>query len=197
MTKTKKSLWKLFATFFKIGAFTFGGGYAMISIIENECVSEKKWLSHDEMMDITVVAESTPGPLAINTATFVGYKVSGALGSAMATAGVVLPSLIIIGVIALFLENFLAIRWVASAFRGIKAAVAFLIFGAGWKMFKKMKKNLLSWVIFSLSLLVMLCVSFGFFAFSSIYLIIISATVGLVIYGVNAMKKRGGDENDR
>ncbi|MBE6712356.1 MAG: chromate transporter [Ruminococcaceae bacterium] len=187
----------MFATFFKIGAFTFGGGYAMISIIENECVSEKKWLSHDEMMDITVVAESTPGPLAINTATFVGYKVSGALGSAMATAGVVLPSLIIIGVIALFLENFLAIRWVASAFRGIKAAVAFLIFGAGWKMFKKMKKNLLSWVIFSLSLLVMLCVSFGFFAFSSIYLIIISATVGLVIYGVNAMKKRGGDENDR
>ena len=116
MSQTKKNLWKLFATFFKIGAFTFGGGYAMISIIENECVSEKKWLTHDEMMDITVVAESTPGPLAINTATFVGYKVGGVLGSAAATCGVVLPSLIVIGAIALFLENFLAIKWVASAF---------------------------------------------------------------------------------
>lgn len=189
MSKKKESLLKLFATFFKIGAFTFGGGYAMISIIENECVSEKKWLTHDEMMDITVVAESTPGPLAINTATFVGYKVGGVLGSAAATCGVVLPSLIIIGIIALFLENFLEIKWVASAFKGIKAAVAFLIFGAGWKMFKKMKKTALPIVLFSLALILMLCKNFDLFPVSSILLIVLSAVVGLAVYGIGVMKK--------
>ncbi|MBR5295315.1 MAG: chromate transporter [Clostridia bacterium] len=187
----KNKLLNLFLTFFKIGAFTFGGGYAMISIIENECVSEKKWLTHDEMMDITVVAESTPGPLAINTATFVGYKVGGVFGSFCATAGVVLPSLIIIGVIALFLENFLAITWVASAFRGIKAAVAFLIFGAGWKMLKKMKKTVLNIVVFSLALLIMMGANFALYSVSSIYLIIISAILGLVLYGVSVIREGG------
>ncbi len=194
MKQTKKSLWKLFATFFKIGAFTFGGGYAMISIIENECVSEKKRLTHDEMMDITVVAESTPGPLAINTATFVGYKVGGIMGSVAATGGVVLPSLIIIGIIALFLENFLEITWVASAFKGIRAAVAFLIFGAGWKMFKKMKKKALSVAIFSISLVLMMCANFGLFSVSSILLIFLSAVVGLVIYGLSVVKKGDGEK---
>ena len=185
----KNKLLQLFLSFFKIGAFTFGGGYAMISIIENECVSEKKWLTHDEMMDITVVAESTPGPLAINTATFVGYKVGGALGSALATFGVVLPSLVIISIIALFLENFLEITWVASAFKGIKAAVAFLIFGAGMKMFRKMKKDILSVVIFSLALLIMMGANFGLYTVSSIYLILISAVIGLVVYGVSLVRK--------
>lgn len=186
-----KTIRQLFLTFLKIGAFTFGGGYAMISIIENEAVSEKKWLSHDEMMDITVIAESTPGPLAINTATFVGYKVAGVFGSVMATCGVVLPSLVIIFIIAMFLENFLAITWVANAFRGIKAAVAFLIFAAGWKMFRKMKKNLLSVLIFAVSILVMMLVNFGAFSFSSIYLILIFAVVGLVYYGIQVIGKKG------
>lgn len=194
MIKKKDLLLKLFATFFKIGAFTFGGGYAMISIIENECVSEKKWLTHDEMMDITVVAESTPGPLAINTATFVGYKVGGVLGSVAATCGVVLPSLIIIGIIALFLENFLEIKWVASAFKGIKAAVAFLIFNAGWKMFKKMKKTKLSIVLFALALILMLCKNFELFPVSSILLIVLSAIVGLVVYGIGVIGKGGNEK---
>lgn len=191
MTKTLR---QLFLTFLKIGAFTFGGGYAMISIIENEVVSEKKWLSHDEMMDITVIAESTPGPLAINTATFVGYKVGGVLGSFMATAGVVVPSLVIIFIIAMFLENFLAITWVANAFRGIKAAVAFLIFAAGWKMFKKMKKKPLPIAIFIACFAVMMAVNFGIFSFSSIYLILISAVIGLVCYGVQVIGKKGEDK---
>lgn len=191
MTKTLR---QLFLTFLKIGAFTFGGGYAMISIIENEVVSEKKWLSHDEMMDITVVAESTPGPLAINTATFVGYKVGGVWGSAAATSGVVLPSLVIIFVIAMFLENFLAITWVANAFRGIKVAVAFLIFAAGWKMFRKMKKNVLSVAVFIACFAVMMAVNFGAFSFSSIYLILISAVIGLVCYGVQVIGKKGEDQ---
>ncbi len=193
MKKEKKPYLSLLLTFLKIGAFTFGGGYAMISIIENECVSEKKWMSHDEMMDITVVAESTPGPLAINTASYVGYKIAGFWGALLATSGVVLPSLVIIGAIALFLENFLEITWVASAFKGIKAAVAFLIFAAGCKMFRKMKKNPLSLVIFSLSLLIMLGANFGLYGISSIYLIIASALVGIVSYSLSFIKK-GGDK---
>ena len=184
----------MFLSFLKIGAFTFGGGYAMISIIENEVVSEKKWLTHDEMMDITVVAESTPGPLAINTATFVGYKTAGVLGSLIATSGVVLPSLVIIYVIAMFLENFLAIKWVESAFGGIQAAVAFLIFGAGWKMLRKMKKKALSLAVFGVSLLVMFLVKLGVFSFSSIYLILISAVIGLVAYGISVIRKGGDDK---
>ena len=187
----KKILWDLFSTFFKIGAFTFGGGYAMISIIENECVSKKKWLTHDEMMDITVIAESTPGPLAINTSTFVGYRVGGFFGALCATFGTVLPSLVIISVIALFLENFLEITWVASAFRGIKAAVAFLIFAAGWKMASKMKKNAVSVSVFAVCFLVMILANFGFYRFSSIYLILISAVFGLVLFGVNQFRERG------
>ena len=87
---------ELFLTFLKIGLFTFGGGYAMISIIENNCVEKKKWITHDEMMDITVIAESTPGPIAINCATFVGYKIAGILGAIAATFGVVAPSFVII-----------------------------------------------------------------------------------------------------
>ncbi|MBR3836916.1 MAG: chromate transporter [Clostridia bacterium] len=194
MTKQNKPYLPLFLSFLKIGAFTFGGGYAMISIIENEVVSEKKWLTHDEMMDITVVAESSPGPLAINTATFVGYKTAGVPGSAIATAGVILPSLVIIYIIAMFLENFLAIKWVESAFGGIQAAVAFLIFGAGWKMFSKMKKKALSLTVFGVSLLVMFLVKLGVFSFSSIYLILISAFIGLVAYGISVIRKGGDDQ---
>ncbi len=189
-----KRLFPLFLSFFKIGAFTFGGGYAMISLIENEVVTEKKWITHDEMMDITVVAESTPGPVAINTATFVGYKTAGFLGSCCATAGVVLPSLVLLFVIAMFLENFLAITFVASAFRGIKAAVAFLIFGAGWKMLKKLKKTPLNLAIFTVCLLVMLAVSLGAFSFSSIYLILCAAIFGLILYGISQIRKGGNEK---
>ena len=96
----------LFLIFAKIGLFTFGGGYAMISVIEYNCVENKKWISHDEMMDITVIAESTPGPIAINCATFVGYKQAGLLGSIVATLGIVLPSFLIIYIISMFLDNF-------------------------------------------------------------------------------------------
>ncbi len=190
MKTPKVSLWRLFRSFFKIGAFTFGGGYAMLSVIENECVEKRKWIDHDEMMDITVVAESTPGPIAINTATFVGYRSAGVLGSAVATAGVVLPSLLLLFVIASFLDHFLEIRWVASAFRGIKVAVAFLIFGAGWKMFRKMKKTALRLVLFIASFFVMLAVNLGAFRFSSIYLILISAVIGLTVYGIGAIRER-------
>ena len=134
----------LFLTFAKIGMFTFGGGYAMISVIENNCVDRKKWITHDEMMNMTVVAESTPGPIAINCSTFTGYKIAGIPGAMVSTLGMVIPSFVIIFVISMFLDNFLELTIVANAFRGIKIAVALLILEAAISMIKKMKKKLKS-----------------------------------------------------
>ena len=131
----------LFLSFAKIGLFTFGGGYAMISLIENNCVEKKKWITHDEMMDIAVIAESTPGPIAINCATFVGYKIAGMLGAVLATMGVVIPSFIIIVIISMFLDNFLEISLVANAFKGIKVGVGIIIVNAAMNMIKKMSSK--------------------------------------------------------
>ena len=118
---------ELFLTFAKIGLFTFGGGYAMISLIEDICVEQKKWITHEEMVNVTIVAESTPGPIAINCATYVGYRQKGFLGSMVTTLGIVLPSFVIIYIISMFLDNFLEITVIASAFKGIKLAVGLLI----------------------------------------------------------------------
>ena len=132
---------ELFFTFVKIGLFTFGGGYAMISMIENNCVEKKAWITHDEMMDVTVIAESTPGPIAINCATFTGYKKAGFLGALAATLGVVVPSFIVIFLISMFLDNFLEITIVANAFKGIKVGVGLLILDAAITMINKMQKK--------------------------------------------------------
>ena len=107
----------LFLTFAKIGLFTFGGGYAMLSMIEHICVSQKQWITHDDLAHVTVIAESTPGPVAVNCATFVGYRQKGLPGALAATLGVILPSFVIIFLISLFLDRFLEITWVASAFQ--------------------------------------------------------------------------------
>ncbi|MDE6709234.1 MAG: chromate transporter, partial [Oscillospiraceae bacterium] len=128
----------LFLTFAKIGAFTFGGGYAMISLIDKECVENKKWITSDELMEITVIAESTPGPIAINLATYAGYKMAGGMGAAVATLGIILPSFLIIWLISTFMENLLSIEAVAKAFKGIRIAVAVLIIKAALKIIKSM-----------------------------------------------------------
>ena len=130
----------LFLTFAKIGLFTFGGGYAMISLIENACVERKRWITHDDMMNITVIAESTPGPIAVNRATFVGCRQKGLFGALAATLGLILPSFVIIYAVSLFLDSFLEITWIASAFRGIRIAVGILIVDAAVNMIRKMKK---------------------------------------------------------
>lgn len=132
---------ELFLTFAKIGLFTFGGGYAMISMIENVCVENKKWINYDDMMNITVIAESTPGPIAINCATFVGYKQKGLIGAIAATMGIVFPSFAIIYLIAILMDDFLEITVIANAFKGIKLAVGILILDAALKMIQKMQKN--------------------------------------------------------
>ena len=182
-------LLELFLTFSKIGAFTFGGGYAMISIIEDNCVEKKKWISHEEMMDITVIAESTPGPIAINCATFVGHKIAGLAGAVCATLGVVLPSFLIIFVISSFLDNFLEIEIIAKAFYGIKVAVGILILDAGITMFKKMSKKIFPRVIMALSCITMFFVQMFAIKFSAIGLMLIAGAVGLVAFLIQGRKK--------
>jgi len=178
----------LFLTFAKIGCFTFGGGYAMISLIEDACVEKKKWITHDDMMDMTVIAESTPGPIAINCATFVGYRQYGLKGAAAATIGMVLPSFLIIFFISHFLDHFLEIGWISSAFRGIRLAVGLLILNAGFIMMKKMKKMPFQIIVLAASLVVMMMVNLFSIHLSSIVLLLTAAVVSLVMFSV---KKKG------
>ena len=175
-------LLKLFLTFMKIGLFAFGGGHAMIPLIEHDCVEKKKWITHDEMMNLTIIAESTPGPISINCATYVGYKQKGLLGAIIATIGMVLPSLIILFVISLFLDRFLEIKWVYNAFLGIKCAVGLLIFDAGIKMIKKMDKKPIPIIILVCSFILMLLIDLFALNVSSIILMLIAALIGLALF---------------
>ena len=172
----------LFLTFAKIGLFTFGGGYAMISLIENSCVEKKGWITHDEMMNVTVIAESTPGPIAINCATFVGYKQKGLIGAIAATIGMVLPSFCIIFLISMFLDNFLEIAWIAHAFMGIKTAVGILILDAAIKMIGKMQKKPIPLTIMACAFLAMLLIDIFALHVSSITLMLIAAVFSLVLF---------------
>ena len=183
----------LFLSFAKIGLFTFGGGYAMISMIENHCVERKQWITHDEMMNVTVIAESTPGPIAINCATFTGYKKAGFIGALISTLGIVAPSFIIIFLISMFLDNFLELTIIANAFNGIKIAVGILILDAAITMIKKMHKKKLPRAIMICSSIVMLVINIFAWNFSSISLMLVAAVVSLTIFILNgAPQEKGG-----
>ncbi len=147
MKGTLKTMGQVFWTFFKIGAFTFGGGYAMIPLIQKETVDNHKWITEDDIMEIIAIAESTPGPIAINSATFVGYRTCGVLGAAAATLGVVLPSFVIILAISGVLRQFQDLKAVKYAFNGIRAGVLALLFKALWTMYKKSPKGWVSYVV--------------------------------------------------
>ncbi len=188
-------LLELFYIFARIGLFTFGGGYAMIAIIEDICVERKKWVTHEEMMNMTVIAESTPGPIAINCATYVGYKLAGFVGATVATFGMVLPSFIVIFAISKFLDNFLEIQVIANAFQGIKIAVGILIFDAAITMIKKMKKKILPRTIMISAFLVMMLANIFSWNFSSINLMLIAGVLNLIIFAVQtAPDWKGGAE---
>ena len=176
------TLLDLFLTFAKTGMFTFGGGYAMISMIENSCVERKKWITHDEMMDITVIAESTPGPIAINCATYTGYKKAGIAGAVAATLGMIVPSFTVIYLISISLDNFLELTLIANAFKGIKIAVGFLILDAAITMIKKMHKKVLPGTIMICSCIAMLCINIFALNFSSISLMLVAAAISLTIF---------------
>lgn len=183
-----KILPDLFFTFAKIGTFTFGGGYAMISLIDHECVEKKKWMTPEELMDMTVIAESTPGPIATNCATYAGYKKAGVLGAVIATLGMTLPSFLIILIISTVCENLLGYPIVANAFKGMRVAVAVLIVQAAVKMIKNMLKNAQNRAInigFAASFFaVVLALNFLQIQFSTIYLIIIAGILGFAIYSI-------------
>lgn len=186
----RKKMWLLvFFLFMKIGLFTFGGGYAMIGLIRRELIDRRKWITPEEFTDMIAVSESTPGPLAINSATYVGYKVGGFLGALFATIGVVIPSFVIIFVISLFLERFLQIRVVAAAFQGIQVAVAFLILSAGIKLFRELHKNRLTVAIAIIVFCIMIALDALSLSFSSIWFILIGAGIGLAFYIVARIKR--------
>ena len=182
----------LFLTFARIGLFTFGGGYAMISLIEDLCVEKKKWITHDEMMNVTVIAESTPGPIAINCATFVGYKQKGLTGAIAATIGMVLPSFCIIFLISMFLDNFLEIAWIAHAFMGIRIAVGILILDAALKMIKRMQKKRMPRVIMICAFAAMLAIDIFALRISSITLMLIAAAISLILFLIRRNTGKAG-----
>ena len=162
----------------------------MIHLLEHEFVSKRKWMDSDEFMNLVVIAESTPGPIAINCATYIGYRKARFLGSLFSTIGMCIPSFTIIFLISLFFDRFLSISWVASAFRGIQICVVFLIASAGVKMLKKVKKTPFSILVMSLTFVCMITLSLLSVSFSSIFYILIFGTAGLMIYTARYVKDK-------
>lgn len=173
----------LFLTFMKIGALTFGGGYAMIPIIEEEVTKKRKWISEIEIMDILAISESTPGPIAVNTATYVGYKVAGIVGGIVATIGLTIPSFVIIFVISFFYQDFMKWPVIAAMFKGLKVGVIILLFSAVLRLRKGVKVNLVGTVLFVSTLSIMLVFSFFDIGFKylSLSLILLGIITGIVL----------------
>ena len=189
LVKKIKGYLSLFLTMLKIGVFTFGGGYAMIALLENEFVEKKKWLEKDEFLDVAAIAESTPGPIAIKAATYIGYKNDGIIGSIIATIGICIPSFIIIYAISLFFDAFLSLTLVAYAFKGIQICVVYLILTTGLKMLAHMKKNAFNIIIISITLICMVVFSLFAEKFSAIFYIMISGSCGVVVYLLGKIRK--------
>lgn len=184
-----KSLETLFFTFFKIGLFTFGGGYAMIALLEEEFIQRRKWLDKDEFLDMTAIAESTPGPVAINSATYLGYKLAKVPGAATATVAVCLPSFLIIYAISLFFEQFTRLTVIANAFKGIQVCVIYLIFSAGVRMLKALDKSPFATGVLAAVMLVMVGLSLAGVSVSSILLILLSGAAGVAAWLIGRRKE--------
>ena len=182
-----KELMNLFWAFCKIGGLTFGGGYAMLPMLQKEVVEEKKWATEEELLDYYAVGQATPGIIAVNTATFVGYKEKGVLGAAFATFGVVFPSLVIIMAIAGFIDNFSDLEVVQYAFSGIRIAVGVLILNALTKLVKGSVKDILGIILF-----VATFVASSFLNISVIYIVIVAALIGIISDFVK--RKRGSEK---
>ena len=184
-----KSLGTLFFTFFKIGLFTFGGGYAMIALLEEEFIQRRRWLDKDEFLDMTAIAESTPGPVAINSATYLGYKLAKVPGAVTATVAVCLPSFLIIYAISLFFEQFTQLTVIANAFKGIQVCVIYLIFSAGVRMLKALDKSPFATGVLAAVMLVMVGLSLAGVSVSSILLILLSGAAGVAAWLISRRKE--------
>ena len=185
MKKTRDLFW----TFLKIGAFTFGGGYAMVALLEREFVEDKQWLSREEFLDMVAIAESTPGPVAVNSATYVGYKIEGVEGAAASTLAVCLPSFVVIYLISLVFDRFLQLSAVASAFRGIQVCVIYLIFSAGVRMLQALDRSLFSSGVLLSVFLAMTSLSLAGISVSSILLILLSGAAGVAAWLLGRRKE--------
>ncbi len=185
-----KSLRTLFFTFLKIGAFTFGGGYAMIALLTAEFVQKKQWLTSDEFLDMVAVAESTPGPVAVNSATYIGYRIAGVPGAAVSTFAVCLPSFVTIFMISLFFDQFLALKYVQYAFDGIQVCVVYLILSAGLRMLRQLARQTLSVVILAVVITAMVACSLLAVNFSSIACILVCGAAGLAVCMIERAKRR-------
>ena len=181
--KNRRRCAELFWAFFRIGLFTFGGGYAMIALIEDEVIRKRAWLDAGELSDVVAIAESTPGPIAINCATYVGYRQAGGWGGVCATLGVVTPSFAIIYLLSRFLETFRQLPCVANAFRGIQVAVAFLVLRAGLRMTVKLPRTAPAWAAWFLAALAIFGINLLGWRFSTIWLIVAGALAGMALYG--------------
>ncbi len=192
MPKAKKVL-RLFLVMVKIGLFTFGGGYAMIALLESELVAKRNWLEKDEFLDMVAVAESTPGPVAVNMATFIGYRQGGVAGAAFSTIGVCLPSFLIIFGISFFFDAFLSLSYVSYAFKGIRVCVIYLILSSGWKLLKTMERTPFSLLLFGTVFSAILIFSLLSVRFSSVLYILLSALAGFFLYLIQKLRK-GADQ---
>ena len=180
----------LFLTFFKMGLFSIGGGPTMLTLLQGELVERKKWIDNDELMEITAIAESTPGPIAINLATYIGYKRNGFLGAVLATLGVIVTPFVLMYLISLFLENVLPVEAVKYAFAGIKVGVVFLLVRVTFTLVKNIKKDWFGVIMMSIVTTTMILFTIFSVSFSAIYFILLGALLGLVVYGI-IPKKRG------
>ena len=188
--KSLKNLLELFLAFFKLGVFAIGGGPTMLTLIQGEFVEKKKWLDNDELMEMTAIAESTPGPIAINLATYLGYKRGGFLGALVSTLGVIITPFVLMFCISLFLESILTNQAVQYAFMGVKVGVVFLLLKVSFTLIKGIKKD---WFGISLLLLVtvaMVLITIFAINFSAIYFILLGAVLGLLVYGIIPKKRR-------
>lgn len=183
-----KTLFSLFTTYFKIGLFTFGGGYAMIALIEEEIVSKRNWITREELSDIITIAESTPGPIAINCSTYVGYKIAGTAGASVATLAVTIPSFVIIYLISLFFGDLLEIPLIRAAFQGIQCAVGLIILRTGWNMARSMPKAALPILCCVFSFLITILNNLLTLGISPILLILLGALIGAIVYLLRSRK---------
>ena len=190
--KQPRNLLNLFLTFLKLGVFSIGGGPTMLTLLQGELVDKKHWISNDELMEMTAIAESTPGPIAINLATYLGYKKGGFLGALLATLGVIITPFVLMFCISLFLEKVIANKWVSYAFMGVKVGVAFLLLKVSFTLVKNIKKNALGIVLLVGVTIAMVLFTIFSVNFSAIYFILLGALLGLLIYGI--IPKRKGEK---
>jgi len=183
MNKNKiKTLLQLFIDYFKVGLFTFGGGLSMIPLIEKTFVDKRKYITNDELLDIVSIAEATPGVIAVNCATYIGYKIQGFIGSLVATIGVTLPSFLVILLISYFYDSFIQIEVIKYLINGLTVGVTFLLFKAGAKIYKSYNKNWLGYVLIVLSFISLLVIKILNINISTILFILSGGLIYLIYF---------------